>query len=104
MQLVEDTKFKSRKEPMRILRGNQKRQLLRSGQQNVRRIYFLTPALVDGRVSTARFQRDIQSDFSHRRGRISMYIDGKRFERRDIECVYATVRFTRPSLRTPVQA
>ncbi len=33
-----------------------------------------------------------------------MYIDGKRFERRGIECVYATVRFTRPSPRTPMQA
>ena len=81
MQLVKDDGLKVREKHFRILRRDQQRELLRRGQQYVRRIEFLALALVNGRVAGAGLDADIQPHFGDGLHQVALNIDGKRLQR-----------------------
>ena len=75
----------------RIGRSQQQRDLLRRGQQNLRRIAALALALRSRRVAGARLDADRQPHFGDRRFQIARDIDGERLERRNVERVQAAL-------------
>ncbi len=91
MQFVEDHALERAEQIRRIGRGQQQRELLRRGQQDLRRIAALALALRGRRVAGARLDADRQPHFGDRRFQIARDIDGERLERRDVERVQSAL-------------
>ena len=87
MQFVEDHALERAEQIGRVGGGKQQRQLLRRGQQNLRRIAALALALGGRRVAGARLDADRQPHLGDRRFQVARDIDGQRLERRDVERV-----------------
>ncbi len=87
MQLVEHHAPKRAEQIGRVGRSKNQRQLLRRGQQNVRRIAALTLALACRRVAGAGLDPDRQLHLGDRRLEIACDVDGERLQRRDVERV-----------------
>ena len=87
MQLVEDHALERAEQIRRVGGGEQQRQLLRRGQQNIRRIAALALALRGRRVAGAGLDADRQTHLGDRRFEVARDVDGERLERRDVERV-----------------
>ena len=97
MKLVEDHRREPREEAPRVLRGDQKRHLLRRRQQDVGRIELLPLPFVDRRVAGARLEPDRQAHLGDRRFEVAVDVDGERLQGRDVERVRADQRARRAS-------
>src|SRR6478672_13697899 len=91
MQFVEHDAFERAEQERRIGGREQERELLRRREQDVWRVAALALALRRWRVAGARFESLLQPHFAHRDFQIARDIDGKRFERRDVERVQPTL-------------
>ena len=92
MQLVEDHVAQAGEEAPRVRRGEEQRELLGRGEQDVGRIELLALALVSG-VSPVRVSmRDRQPHLADRLAEVALDVDGERLERRDVERVDAAMR------------
>ena len=91
MQLVEHDAPERAEQIRRVGRGEQQRQLLRRGQQDVGRIAALALALRCGRVAGAGLDADRQAHLGDRRFEVARDVDGERLERRDVERVQAAL-------------
>ena len=89
MQFVEHDAPKRAEQIGRIGGGEQQRELLRRGEQNVGRVAALALALGRRRVAGARFQPHRQTHLAHRDFQVAGDVDRQRLERRDIERVQA---------------
>ena len=89
MQLVEDHALERAEQERRIVGGEQQRELLGRGEQDVGRIAALALALRDRRVAGARLEADRQSHLGDRTFEIARDVDRERLERRDVEGVQA---------------
>ena len=87
MQLIEDDALERTEQIRRVGGGQQQRQLLRRGQQNLRRIAALALALRTRRIAGAGLDADRQPHLRNRRFQITRNIDGERFERRNVKRV-----------------
>ena len=92
MQLVEDDALERAEQIRRVGGGEQQRQLLRRGQQDLRRVAALALALGGRRVAGARLDADRQAHLGDRRFQVARDIDSERLERRDVERVQAALR------------
>ena len=99
MQFVEDHVAQILEEPPGIRAGDQQRQLLRRGQQYVRRRQLLALALVGGRVAGAGLDGDGQADLGHRLAEVALDVHGQRLQRRDVERGDAAPRLSGLALR-----
>src|SRR5262245_66565962 len=91
MQLVEDHAPQRAEQVWRIGRGEDERELLGCGEQDLRRIAALALTLRGRRVAGARLDADRQPHLGNRRLQIASDIDGERLERRDVERVQPTL-------------
>ena len=91
MQLVEDDALERAEQIRRVSGGEQQRQLLRRGEQDLRRVAALALALRGRRVAGARLDADRQAHLGDRRFQVARDIDGERLERRDVERVQAAL-------------
>ena len=98
MQLVKHDIAQILEETPRVGRGDEQRELLRRGEQYVRRRQLLALALVRRRIAGAGLHRDGQAHLADRLGQVALDVDGKRLERRDVERVDAAMRLARPAL------
>ena len=89
MQLVEHHAPETAEQIRRVGAGQQQRQLLRRGQQDVRRIAALALAFRCRRVAGAGLDADRQAHLADRRFEVARDIDGERLQRRDVERVQA---------------
>ena len=89
MQFVEHDGLEAVEEAAGIGIGEEQRQLLRGGEQDIRRIELLALALVRRRIARPRLDADVEADAGHRRFEIARDVDGKRLQRRDVERVDA---------------
>ena len=89
MQLVEDDVAQVREEARGVRRGDQQRQLLGRGQQDVGRLSFWRWRLCARRVAGARLDRDRQAHLVDRLAEVALDVDGQRLQRRDVERVDA---------------
>ncbi len=87
MQFVEDHALEGAEQIRRIGGSEKQRQLLRRGEQNLRRVAALARPLRGRRVAGARFDADRQPHFLDRRFQIAGDIDRQRLERRNVERV-----------------
>ncbi len=83
------TRRKRAEQIRRVGRGEQQRELLRRGEQNVGRIAALPLALGGGRVAGAGFQPHSQPHLAHRDFQVARDVDRQSLQRRDIERVQA---------------
>ena len=91
VQLIKDHALERAEQIGRVGGGQEQRQLLRRGEQNLRRIAALALALGARRIAGARLDADRQPHLGNRRFQIARDIDGKRLERRNVERVQAAV-------------
>jgi hypothetical protein len=77
VQLIEDHKPQVGEQERAIRMAQQKRELFRRGQQDIRRRLALALALGDGRVTAAGFDRDVQAHLSDRRRQVARDVDGQ---------------------------
>ena len=89
MQLVEHDAPQRAEQIRRVGRGEQQRELLRRGEQDVRRIAALALALRGRRVAGARLDADRQLHLGDRRFEVARDVDRERLQRRDVERVQA---------------
>ena len=89
MQFVEDHALQRAEQIRRVGGGEQQRELLRRGQQNVGRIAALARALRDRRVAGAGLDPDRQAHLGDRRFEVARDVDRERLQRRDVERVQA---------------
>ena len=87
VQLVEDYAAQIAEEGVAVLVGQQQRQALRRGHQDMRRVLALAGAAVGGRVPGPRLSGDGQPHLPQRGLEVAADIGRQRLERRDIECV-----------------
>ena len=89
MQFIEDDAAQPAEQKWRIGGSQQKRELLRRRQQDIRRIAALALTFRSRRIAGARLDADRQPHFADRRFQIARDVDGKRLERRNVEGVQA---------------
>ena len=89
MQLVEDHALERAEQIRRIVGGEEERELLGRGEQNVGRIAALTLALRDRRVAGAGFEADRQPHLGDRTLQVARDVNGERLQRRNVEGVQA---------------
>ena len=89
MQLVEHDALERRKQKRRVVGRQQQRQLLRRGEQDVRRIAPLPLPPRHRGVAGAGLDLDRQPHLGDRRFQIARDIDRQRLQRRDVEGVEA---------------
>ena len=89
MQFVEHDAAQRAEQIGRVGAGQQQRQLLRRGQQDVGRIAALALALRGRRVAGAGLDADRQTHLGDRRFQIARDVDRQRLQRRDVERVQA---------------
>ena len=94
MQLVEHDALQRRKQKRRVVGGQQQRQLLGRGQQDIRRIAPLPLPPRHRRVAGAGLDLDRQPHLGDRRLQIAGDIDRQRLQRRNVERVEAAAAFT----------
>jgi hypothetical protein len=87
VQLVEYHPLERPEEVGRVGGGQDQRELLGRGEQDVRRIAVLALALRGGRVATAGLDADWQSHFGDWPLQVTRDINGERLQRRDVEGV-----------------
>ena len=87
MQLVEHDPPQRAEQIGRVGRGENERELLGRGQQNVRRVAALALALGGRRVAGAGLDPDRQRHLGDRRFEVARDVDGERLERRDVKRV-----------------
>ena len=87
MQLVEDDALQLSEQKRSIGRGEQKGQLLRRGEQDVRWPLPLAGPGAERRVSGAKFDRDWQSHLLDRSLEVPLDVGGQRLERRQVKRV-----------------
>ena len=97
MQFVEHHAAQRAEQIRRVGRGEQQRELLRRGEQDVGRIAALALALGGGRVAGAGFQLHGKPHLAHRNFQVARDVDRQRLQRRDVERVQAL----RTADRTP---
>ena len=85
MQLVEHDPPERAEQERRVVGGQQQRELLRRGQQDIRRIAPLPLPPRHRRIAGAGFHLDRQPHLGDRRFEIAGDIDRQRLQRRDIE-------------------
>ena len=89
MQFVEHDALQRAEQERRIVGGQQQRQLLRRGEQDVRRIAPLPLPPRHRRIAGAGLDLDRQPHLGDRRFEVARDVDGERLQRRDIEGVQA---------------
>ena len=89
VQFIEHHALERGEQIWRVGRGEQQRQLLRRGQQDVGRIAALSLPLGGGRVAGAGLQAHGEAHLAHRDFQVAGDIDGQRLQRRDVEGVQA---------------
>ena len=89
VQLVEHDALEAAEQIGRVGAGEQQRQLLRRGQQDVGRIAALALALRGRRVAGAGLDADRQAHLADRRFEVARDVDRERLQRRDVERVQA---------------
>lgn len=100
VQFVEHHAAQSRKERLRLAMGDQQRQLLGRGQQDVGRPADLAGALVGRRVARAGLDPHGQSHLGDGRVEVAGDVDRQRLQRRDVEGVEpGRLQLLRPTLR-----
>src|SRR5216684_6391318 len=100
MQLVEHDALERGGEIRSVVGGQQQRQLLRRGQQNIRRIAPLPLPPRYRRVAGAGLDLDRQTHLANRRFQIARDIDRERLQRRDVEGVEAAAALQAARLRS----
>src|SRR5215475_2883485 len=85
MQFVEDHTLERAEHIGRIGAGEQQRQLLRRGEQNIGRVTPLSLALGSRRVASAGFNPHWQSHLLNRNLEVPRNVDGERLQRRNIK-------------------
>jgi hypothetical protein len=93
MQLVEHDAPERGKQIGRIVGGEQQRELLRRGQQNIWRIATLSLPPRHRRVAGAGLDLDRQLHLRDRRLQVARDVDRERLQRRNVECVQAAGAF-----------
>ena len=89
MQFVEHDALQRGEQERRVVGGQQQRQLLGRGEQDVRRIAPLPLPPRHRRVAGAGLDLDRQPHLGDRRLQIARDVDRQRFQRRDVEGVQA---------------
>ena len=89
MQLVEHDAFERGEQERGVVGGQQQRQLLGRGEQDVRRIAPLPLPPRHRRIAGAGLDLDRQPHLGNRRLQIARNVDGQRLQRRDVEGVQA---------------
>ncbi len=97
MQFVEDDIAQVCKEALRLAIGDQQRQLLGRGEQDVGGRELLALALALRRIAGARLDADGQAHLADRLHQVALDINRERLERRDIKRVDALKRRARLS-------
>ena len=87
VQLVEHDALQRREQERRVVGRQQQRQLLRRGEQDIRRIAPLPLPSRHRRIAGAGLDPDRQAHLGNRRLQIARDIDRKRLQRRDVERV-----------------
>ena len=87
MQLVEHHAAQRAEQIRRVGRGEDQRQLLGRGEQDVRRVAALALALRGRRVAGAGLDADRQPHLGDRRLEVARDVDRERLQRRDVERV-----------------
>ena len=81
MQFVENDALERAKQERRVGGGEQQRELLRRGQQDIGRIAALALALRGRRVAGAGLDADRQAHFCDRRFEVARNVDRERLQR-----------------------
>ena len=87
VDLVHHDRARGRRRSPARRAGEQQRQALRRGQQDLRRVLALAGAAVGGRVAGAGLDADGQAHLLDRRGQVARDVDRQRLQRRDVEGV-----------------
>ncbi len=91
MKLVKDDAFERTEQIGRIGGGEQKRELLRRRQQDLRRVAALARPLRGRRVAGAGLDSDRQRHFGERDFQVARNIDRERLERGNVERVQSAL-------------
>ncbi len=104
VELVEHHTAQVGEQGVAVGRGQQQRELLRRGQQDVRRRGTLALALGDRGVAGARLDREPQRQVGGGDAQVALDVDGQRLERRDVERVQPLARsIAAPRRRRPAR-
>jgi hypothetical protein len=87
VQLVEHDALERAEEQVGMRMPDQQAQLLRRGQQDLRRIGPLPRSLVPGRVAGPRLHLDLEVHLQDRRHQIALHVHRQRLERRNVKRV-----------------
>ena len=87
VQFIEDDAPERGEQMFGVGAGEQKRQLLRGRQQDIRRRPALALTLGGGGIARARLNADPKPHFGDGYRKIAFDVDGERFQRRNVKCV-----------------